>query len=52
MGRARFERAGNAPTCFDYEEPTPEATANVRVEDGVVVIRDWDNNEFRALIAT
>jgi len=43
--RARGERS----YLFDYEEPTPEQIAEAR-EQGVTVIRDWDNNEFRALM--
>src|SRR6056297_1692941 len=43
--RARGERS----YLFDYEEPTPEQIAEAR-EEGVTVIRDWDNNEFRALM--
>lgn len=43
--RARGERS----YLFDYEEPT-EAQIRRSVEEGIVVIRDWDNNEFRALM--
>jgi two-component system nitrogen regulation sensor histidine kinase NtrY len=43
--RARGERS----YLFDYEEPTAEQIAEAR-EQGVVVIQDWDNNEFRALM--
>ncbi|QGY00353.1 PAS domain-containing sensor histidine kinase [Roseovarius faecimaris] len=43
--RARGERS----YLFDYEQPSPEQFEAAR-EDGVLVIRDWDNNEFRALM--
>ncbi len=43
--RARGERS----YLFDYEEPTP-AQLKTASEEGVLVIRDWDNNEFRALL--
>ena len=43
--RARGERS----YLFDFEKPT---TAQIRKaqEEGVLVIRDWDNDEFRALM--
>ncbi len=42
--RARGERS----YLFDYEPPTPEQIA--RADQGeIVVIKDWDRNEFRAL---
>jgi len=43
--RARGERS----YLFDYEEPTRAQIENA-VEAGVLVIQDWDNNEFRALL--
>lgn len=43
--RARGERS----YLFDYEEPTAAQLEQAR-EEGVLVIRDWDNNEFRALM--
>ncbi|WP_408015026.1 sensor histidine kinase NtrY-like [Roseovarius gahaiensis] len=43
--RARGERS----YLFDYEQPTAAQILQAR-EEGVVVIRDWDNNEFRALM--
>ncbi|MHA7851141.1 sensor histidine kinase NtrY-like [Roseovarius sp.] len=43
--RARGERS----YLFDYEQPT-QAQIEQSVAEGVVVIRDWDNNEFRALL--
>ena len=43
--RARGERS----YLFDFEQPSADQMAKSR-EHGVVVIRDWDNNEFRALL--
>lgn len=43
--RARGERS----YLFDYEEPTVQQLQDAR-DNGVLVIRDWDNNEFRALL--
>lgn len=44
--RARGERS----YLFDYEQPTPEELQEAR-DRGVTVIEDWDNSEFRALVA-
>ncbi|WP_245752555.1 sensor histidine kinase NtrY-like [Poseidonocella pacifica] len=43
--RARGERS----YLFDYEEPAAEVFTAAS-ENGVAVIEDWDNNEFRALV--
>jgi len=43
--RARGERS----YLFDYERPTDEQIAEA-TQTGFVIIRDWDNNEFRALV--
>ena len=43
--RARGERS----YLFDYEDPGAARLAEAR-ETGSVVIRDWDNNEFRVLM--
>ncbi|MEM6482112.1 MAG: HAMP domain-containing protein, partial [Pseudomonadota bacterium] len=43
--RARGERS----YLFDFEKPT-RAQIEQALADGIVVIRDWDNSEFRALI--
>ncbi|QDY69038.1 sensor histidine kinase NtrY-like [Qingshengfaniella alkalisoli] len=44
--RARGERS----YLFDYESPNADELATARRGE-TVIIRDWDNNEFRALIA-
>ena len=43
--RARGERS----YLFDYEEPAVEQIDSSRM-NGIVIIQDWDNNEFRALV--
>ena len=43
--RARGERS----YLFDYEVPTPNQLTQAST-DGIMVIQDWDNNEFRALV--
>jgi len=43
--RARGERS----YLFDFEDPD-EAAWDIARTEGVAVIEDWDNNEFRALI--
>ncbi len=43
--RARGERS----YLFDFEKPAPEQIAQAR-QEGLLIIEDWDNNEFRALL--
>ena len=43
--RARGERS----YLFDFERPTPEQIEEATTND-LVIIQDWDNNEFRALV--
>lgn len=43
--RARGERS----YLFDFEEPETEQIEAAR-NDGLVIIQDWDNNEFRAIV--
>ncbi|MEM9499733.1 MAG: PAS domain-containing sensor histidine kinase [Pseudomonadota bacterium] len=43
--RARGERS----YLFDFEQPS-RAEIDEALDAGIVVIRDWDNNEFRALL--
>ncbi|MGR3501183.1 ATP-binding protein [Pseudaestuariivita sp.] len=40
---------GERSYLFDYERPSPEDILAAE-EGGVHLIRDWDNNEFRALV--
>lgn len=44
--KARGERS----YLFDFERPTDAAFEDVEI-NGVTVIEDWDNNEFRALMS-
>jgi two-component system, NtrC family, nitrogen regulation sensor histidine kinase NtrY len=48
-GTSQIRARGDRSYLFDYEPPEPEqlAEANAR---GLLVIEDWDNNEFRALV--
>ncbi len=48
-GTGRIRARGERSYLFDYERPSAEQIAEADAR-GVVVIRDWDNNEFRALI--
>ncbi|WP_375690649.1 ATP-binding protein [Pseudooceanicola sp. LIPI14-2-Ac024] len=43
--RARGERS----YLFDFEKPTEEQIAQAK-ETGFMLVEDWDNNEFRALV--
>ncbi|WP_366915066.1 PAS domain-containing sensor histidine kinase [Antarcticimicrobium sp.] len=43
--RARGERS----YLFDFDQPTEEQIAEAD-DTGLVIIQDWDNNEFRALV--
>ncbi|WP_457649523.1 ATP-binding protein [Profundibacter sp.] len=47
-GGARLRARGARSYLFDYEAPSPEDIA--KADQGeLVIIQDWDNNEFRAL---
>ncbi|GAB4295065.1 MAG: PAS domain-containing sensor histidine kinase [Roseovarius sp.] len=48
-GTGKIRARGERSYLFDFERPTPAQIARAR-EEGVLVIRDWDNNEFRALM--
>ncbi len=48
-GAGVLQTRGERSYLFDYEPPTPEEIARARSGE-VVVIRDWANNEFRALV--
>ncbi|MEM6312094.1 MAG: PAS domain-containing sensor histidine kinase [Pseudomonadota bacterium] len=48
-GTGEIRARGNGSYLFNYEPPDPQAIARVD-DEGVVVIEDWENNEFRALI--
>ncbi len=40
---------GEGSYLFYYEPPTPKQLAEARAQGGII-IEDWDNNEFRALV--
>jgi two-component system nitrogen regulation sensor histidine kinase NtrY len=48
-GTGDIRSRGERSYLFDYEEPSREMFDEAN-EEGVVIIRDWDNNEFRALL--
>jgi len=48
-GTGDIRARGESSYLFDYEKPAPEQIRRA-AEEGVVVIQDWDNNEFRALM--
>lgn len=48
-GTGEIRARGESSYLFDYEEPSAEQLREAR-ETGQLIIQDWDNNEFRALI--
>ncbi len=48
-GTGELRSRGERSYLFDYERPTPGQIAQA-LEEGMVIIQDWDNNEFRALM--
>jgi two-component system nitrogen regulation sensor histidine kinase NtrY len=48
-GTGEIRARGKSSYLFDYEAPGAAALAEARAE-GLLIIQDWDNNEFRALI--
>ncbi len=48
-GTGEIRARGQSSYLFDFEEPTPEQIQRALAED-VIVIQDWDNDEFRALL--
>lgn len=49
-GAGTIRARGDRSYLFDYEQPTPDQIAAAQ-QLGQVVIADWDNDEFRALVA-
>jgi two-component system nitrogen regulation sensor histidine kinase NtrY len=50
-GTGQIRARGDRSYLFDFEEPTPEQIREAQELDGApLVIEDWDNNEFRALV--
>ncbi|QEE35598.1 PAS domain-containing sensor histidine kinase [Octadecabacter sp. SW4] len=48
-GAGEIKARGARSYEFGFEQPSAEQIGQARA-DGVVIIEDWDNNEFRALI--
>ncbi|ASM72443.1 MULTISPECIES: sensor histidine kinase NtrY-like [Roseobacteraceae] len=48
-GTGEIRARGDRSYLFDFEEPDPDQLEQART-DGVLVIEDWANNEFRALV--
>ena len=48
-GTGELRTRGNRSYLFDFERPTPDDIANA-LDAGGLVIEDWANNEFRALV--
>ena len=49
-GGGAIRARGDRSYLFWYEQPTP-AQFDIALSDGLMLIEDWDNNEFRALVA-
>ncbi|MEM1422332.1 MAG: HAMP domain-containing protein, partial [Pseudomonadota bacterium] len=48
-GTGELRLRGERSYLFDFERPTLDQIEEARAQ-GVLVIQDWDNNEFRALV--
>ncbi|GGL79977.1 PAS domain-containing sensor histidine kinase [Wenxinia marina] len=48
-GTGEIRVRGPSSYEFDFEQPPPEAFVTAAAE-GIAVLEDWDNNEFRALL--
>ncbi len=48
-GTGDLRSRGERSYLFDYEKPTQEQI-QAALADGIIIIQDWDNNEFRALM--
>ena len=48
-GTGEIRARGENSYLFDFERPSPAQVARARA-DGIIVIQDWVNNEFRALM--
>jgi len=48
-GSGEIRARGDRSYLFDYERPSPEQI-DASHSTGILIIEDWDNNEFRALI--
>lgn len=48
-GTGEIRARGEGSYLFDFEKPAAADIAAAR-EEGLLIIQDWDNNEFRALV--
>lgn len=48
-GTGDLRARGDRSYLFDFERPTPDQIAQA-IEQGYLIIEDWSNNEFRALV--
>lgn len=48
-GTAQIRARGERSYEFDFEQPSSAAISQATLE-GMAIIQDWDNNEFRALV--
>ncbi|MEX0348529.1 MAG: ATP-binding protein [Paracoccaceae bacterium] len=48
-GTGEIRVRGDRSYLFDFEAPTPEQVAEAETR-GDLIIQDWDNNEFRAIV--
>ncbi|MGR3321044.1 MAG: HAMP domain-containing protein, partial [Pseudooceanicola sp.] len=48
-GTGEIRARGECSYLFDFERPTGEQIDQA-LDEGILVIEDWDNNEFRALL--
>ncbi|WP_170549188.1 sensor histidine kinase NtrY-like [Ruegeria atlantica] len=48
-GIGEIKSRGDRSYLFDFEAPTPEQMIQA-TDNGVLIIADWQNNEFRALV--
>ncbi len=48
-GTGKIRARGEGSYLFNFEEPKPEHLEQLETED-VVILEDWPNNEFRALV--
>ncbi len=49
-GTSEIRARGERSYLFDFEAPSPKQITEASTKGDVLVIEDWDNNEFRALI--
>ncbi|WP_372572796.1 sensor histidine kinase NtrY-like [Ruegeria jejuensis] len=48
-GTGEIRVRGDRSYLFDFEAPTPEQVSEAEI-NGELIIQDWDNNEFRAIV--